>query len=136
MGLSTARLTPFSASAKNSCQSRPHVRSRQHSLRVRALGSEELKAGIEPGTKVTVTKSVKVFHAPKKPELDLQGMEGTVLEIISEYKGKKLSANLPYKTQFELEAEDGGKPKKLLAHLVRADAQPGAGCCVPKCRSA
>lgn len=60
---------------------------------------------------------VTVYHAPKRPELQLQGLEGTVKSIVKVFKGKELSANLPYRVEFHLEAE-GGKQQKLLVHLV------------------
>ena len=41
-------------------------------------------------------------------------------QIVQFYKGKKLSANLPYKVQFQIPLEDGAKPVKLIAHLVRS----------------
>ncbi|KAK9814137.1 hypothetical protein WJX72_001144 [[Myrmecia] bisecta] len=123
LNLSTGVLHPLHSFKHTSCRLRQAPRPRQRQLRISALGSEELKAGIEAGTKVKVAKSVVVYHAPKKPELDLESMEGTVLEVIKEWKGKALSANLPYKTQFMLDGEDGGKAKKLLVHLTADEIQ-------------
>ena len=40
-----------------------------------------------------------------------------MLDVVRQYKGKELSANLPYKVAFQLDAEDQ-KPKKFFAHLV------------------
>ncbi len=42
-------------------------------------------------------------------------------QIVQFYKEKKLSANLPYKVQFQIPQEDGAKPVKLIAHLVRPE---------------
>lgn len=64
----------------------------------------------------------QVFHVPKNPELDLEGWEGTIVEIVRFFKGAELSANLPYKVQFQLEVD--GKPKKFLAHLVSPAFNP------------
>lgn len=50
--------------------------------------------------------------------LDLNGMEGELMEVIEKYQGKQLSANLPYKTLFMIPKDDG-KDQKLIAHLVR-----------------
>ncbi len=50
--------------------------------------------------------------------LDLNGMEGELMEVIEKYQGKQLSANLPYKTLFMIPTDDG-KDQKLIAHLVR-----------------
>ena len=58
-----------------------------------------------------------MYHAPKVPELDLEGKEGTVKLIVKKFKGKELSANLPYRVEFVLEPESE-KPKKLVVHLV------------------
>ena len=46
--------------------------------------------------------------------------DGSLLlsQIVQFYKEKKLSANLPYKVQFQIAQEDGAKPVKLIAHLV------------------
>lgn len=72
------------------------------------------------GSRVKVTKSVKVYHAPKRPEgLDLEGMEGTVTKNVVHYKGKQLSANLPYQVVFQIERD--GKPAKLICHLVSSN---------------
>lgn len=50
--------------------------------------------------------------------LDINGMEGTLVEVIEKYQGKTLSANLPYKTQFMIPKDDG-RDMKLIVHLVR-----------------
>lgn len=39
------------------------------------------------------------------------------LQIVQDFKGKKLSANLPYKVEFRIPADD--KDVKVIAHLVR-----------------
>ncbi len=49
---------------------------------VKALGSEELIAGVEKGSKVRVTKPVTVYHSPKLGNFNLEGQEGTVLDVI------------------------------------------------------
>lgn len=76
-------------------------------------------SGLAEGTKVKVTAEVKVFHAPKQPNgIDLAGKEGVIVKNVANYKDKQLSPNLPYKVQFQLEAE--GAPAKFFAHLVSA----------------
>jgi hypothetical protein len=99
-------------------------------LTVRASGSNG--ASIAEGAKVKVVKPVKVYHVPKKTDgFCLEGLEGTLVANVMEYKGKTLSANLPYRIQFQLEG-DGPKPIKLFAHLVRAcmDVNGGQVLCV------
>ena len=67
-----------------------------------------------------MAKSVVVYHIPKRAEgVDVQGWEGTVVKDVTEYKGKTLSANLPYKVQFSMEKEGSSKPLKVFIHLVR-----------------
>lgn len=65
---------------------------------------------MKPGDRVRVTESVIVYHHPrhKKEPLDIKGMEGTIQEIVTEWQGRPVSANLPVKVKFE---------KKFTAHL-------------------
>jgi hypothetical protein len=55
------------------------------------------------GDRVRVVTSVIVYHHPqhKKQPFDLQGMEGEIVDIIKEYQGRPISANLPILIQFE-----------------------------------
>lgn len=94
------------------------MQKRASRLSVRAMFGEDLKDGIETGTRIKVIESVTVFHTPRwnQEPLDLQGREGTVLDVVKFYKGKELSATHPYKTQFEIEKD--GNTTKLVAHLV------------------
>eukprot|EP00878_Enallax_costatus_P001387 GHUV01001537.1.p1 GENE.GHUV01001537.1~~GHUV01001537.1.p1 ORF type:complete len:114 (+),score=23.12 GHUV01001537.1:130-471(+) len=88
---------------------------RSRSAAVRVVASENGTAFAD-GTKIKVVKSVKVYHAPKQTQgLDLEGMEGTVVKNVLNYKGKQLSANLPYQIVFQIERD--GKPAKLICHL-------------------
>ncbi|CAN4080580.1 unnamed protein product [Withania somnifera] len=70
------------------------------------------------GSKVRVKVPLKVYHVPKVPELDLDGRIGTLKQYVAVYKGKQISANLPYKVEFvvdDLEGRSG--PVKFSAHL-------------------
>ena len=40
-----------------------------------------MQEGLEQGSKVRVKESITVYHAPKLGKLDLQGKEGTILEV-------------------------------------------------------
>lgn len=102
---------------KAHCFTSAHARpNRTRSVAVRVVASENGTAFAD-GTKVKVIKSVKVYHAPKQPQgLDLEGMEGTIAKNVLNYKGKQLSANLPYQIVFQIERD--GKPAKLICHLV------------------
>lgn len=55
------------------------------------------------GDRVRVIKSVVVYHYPekKKQPFDVKGLEGEVIEIITEWHGRPVSPNLPIKVQFE-----------------------------------
>ncbi|XP_062108024.1 ferredoxin-thioredoxin reductase, variable chain-like [Humulus lupulus] len=79
--------------------------------------SEEDAAGVaKVGARVRVKVPLKVYHVPKVPEIDLMGMEGEIKQYVAIWKGKQISANLPYKVQFVTEVEGRGAVK-LLAHL-------------------
>ena len=50
-----------------------------------------------------VVTSVIVYHHPqhKKQPFDLHGLEGEIVDILKEYQGRPISANLPILVQFE-----------------------------------
>ena len=62
------------------------------------------------GDRVRVIESVVVYHHPqnRKEPFDIKGMEGEVTAIVTEWRGRPVSANLPILVQFE---------KKFKAHL-------------------
>eukprot|EP00262_Sarcandra_glabra_P016012 TRINITY_DN506_c0_g1_i2.p1 TRINITY_DN506_c0_g1~~TRINITY_DN506_c0_g1_i2.p1 ORF type:complete len:167 (-),score=15.75 TRINITY_DN506_c0_g1_i2:624-1124(-) len=68
------------------------------------------------GSRVRVTAPLKVFHVPKMPELDLSGMEGVVKQYVGVWKGKRISANLPFKVEFFTQVPGRGLVK-FFAHL-------------------
>ncbi|CAM6090525.1 unnamed protein product [Calypogeia fissa] len=83
-----------------------------------AQSSEEqdtAAGGVQPGAKIRVKVPLTVYHVLKSPNLNLEGLEGEVKEVLGVYKGKTISANLPIKVQFVIEVE--GKPVKFFAHL-------------------
>ncbi|KAI5079218.1 hypothetical protein GOP47_0006889 [Adiantum capillus-veneris] len=69
------------------------------------------------GSRIRVSKPLTVYHVPKHPNFDLQGCEGELKDILKSWKGKPLSANLPYKVQFLLDLD--GKQVKFFAHLTK-----------------
>ncbi|GAB2242970.1 hypothetical protein Droror1_Dr00019745 [Drosera rotundifolia] len=78
---------------------------------------EELKLKAEKvGSRIRVTAPLKVYHVPKVPEVELTGKEGVVKQFVGLWKGKRISANLPYKVQFEVEVEGRGAVR-VSAHL-------------------
>lgn len=61
---------------------------------------------------------MKVYHVPKVAELDLDGREGVLKQYVVDWKGKKVSANLPFKVQFALSGVEGRQgPFNFFAHL-------------------
>jgi WD repeat-containing protein 35 len=86
---------------------------------------------------VKVVKSVKVFHVPKHEELDLEGLQGTFVKDVTEFKGQTLSANLPIKVAFQIEKD--GATVKFQAHLVSGGRGAQSCACIgrdawPRCR--
>lgn len=62
------------------------------------------------GDRVRVIQSVVVYHHPehRKEPFDLKGLEGEVIEIVNNWQGRPVSANLPVLVQFD---------KKFKAHF-------------------
>ncbi|MGI2903637.1 ferredoxin-thioredoxin reductase variable chain [Tolypothrix sp. VBCCA 56010] len=62
------------------------------------------------GDRVRVKESVIVYHHPEHrgQGFDIKGSEGEVVQIATEWKGKPISANLPFVVKFS---------KKFKAHL-------------------
>jgi hypothetical protein len=62
------------------------------------------------GDRVRVVQSVVVYHHPahKKEPFDIKGMEGQVVDIVTAWQGRPVSANFPVLVQFE---------KKFKAHF-------------------
>ncbi len=69
---------------------------------------------MQVGDRVRVSTSVVIYHHPKHrgEAIEIQGREGTIEKIATEWKGRPVSANFPLVVKFD---ED-----KLRAHL-RAD---------------
>ncbi|MCL7031990.1 hypothetical protein MKW94_010238 [Papaver nudicaule] len=68
------------------------------------------------GARVRVKVPLTVYHVPKVPEIDITGLEGTIKQYVGLWKGKNISANLPFKVEFFKEVEGRGEVK-ILAHL-------------------
>ncbi|KAL0890544.1 hypothetical protein Bca101_014527 [Brassica carinata] len=76
----------------------------------------EAEAKAKVGSRVKVTAPLKVHHVNRVPEVDLEGMEGTLKDYVAVWKGKRISANLPYKVEFFKDVEGRGNVK-FVAHL-------------------
>lgn len=85
----------------------------------KARGANEVAAvPLGVGSKVQVISPVRVYHVPKHGQgLSLEGMVGEVVSDVRDFKGKEISATLPWKVQFELQGEPETKPIKFFAHL-------------------
>ncbi|KAJ3680328.1 hypothetical protein LUZ60_016606 [Juncus effusus] len=78
---------------------------------------EEAEAAEKIGKKIRVKVPLKVYHVTKVPDLDLCGMEGVIKQYVGIWKGKRITANLPFKVEFFVKIEGQDKPVKVLAHL-------------------
>ncbi|MBD2595468.1 ferredoxin--nitrite reductase [Nostoc sp. MBR 210] len=69
-----------------------------------------VNALMKVGDRVRVVQSVVVYHNPdhRSQAFDLQGSEGEVVDIVTQWQGRPVSANLPVLVQFN---------KKFKAHL-------------------
>lgn len=106
-------------SSSGSCSSAAAIHSSM-TLDHDSINDEEVKkAESILGSKVRVKVPLKVYHVPKVPEVDLTGKVGELKQYVGVHKGKRISANLPYKVEFVAEDVVGrnGKPVKFLAHL-------------------
>lgn len=62
------------------------------------------------GSRVRVANSVIVYHHPqhRNQPFDIQGQEGEIVDILREWQGRPVSANLPFVVKFS---------NKFKAHL-------------------
>ncbi|ALF51879.1 ferredoxin--nitrite reductase [Nostoc piscinale CENA21] len=69
-----------------------------------------VNALMKVGDRVRVVQSVVVYHHPehRSQAFDLEGSEGDVVDIVTQWQGRPVSANLPVLVQFN---------KKFKAHL-------------------
>lgn len=81
------------------------------------VAAEESAAAPKIGKRVRVTAPVRVHHVSKAPDLDICGMEGVVKQYVGIWKGKRITANLPFKLEFELRVDGQDKPVRFFAHL-------------------
>lgn len=75
---------------------------------------EKQKQGVnfvmKKGDRIRVKESVVVYHHPEHRgnAFDLKGLEGEVVDIVTQWEGRPVSANLPIQVQFS---------KKFKAHF-------------------
>uniref|UniRef100_A0A0D3F815 AP2/ERF domain-containing protein n=1 Tax=Oryza barthii TaxID=65489 RepID=A0A0D3F815_9ORYZ len=80
---------------------------------------EYYEAAVAPkiGKRVRVTAPVRVYHVMKAPDLDIKGMEGVVKQYVAVWKGKRITANFPFKVEFHLSVEGQDKAVRFFVHL-------------------
>ncbi|CAN6252489.1 unnamed protein product [Urochloa humidicola] len=81
------------------------------------VAAEEAAAAPKIGKRVRVTAPLRVYHIVKAPDLDIQGMEGVVKQYVGVWKGKRITANLPFKIEFQIDVEGQPKPVRFFVHL-------------------
>jgi hypothetical protein len=72
------------------------------------------------GDRVRVSASVIVYHHPqhKKQPCDLNGLEGEIISILTEWQGRPISANLPIVVKFS-----EGVSKPFQAHFRETELE-------------
>lgn len=82
-----------------------------------AADASEDAIGDKVGARVRVKVPLKVYHVQRVgEEVELEGMEGVIKQFVGVWKGKRVSANLPYKVEFVKGVEGRGEVK-FFAHL-------------------
>lgn len=68
------------------------------------------------GDRVRVKESVVVYHHPehRNQPFDVKGLEGEIAAIIENWKGRPVSANLPFEVKFD---------KKFKAHFQKGELE-------------
>uniref|UniRef100_A0ACD5Z399 Uncharacterized protein n=1 Tax=Avena sativa TaxID=4498 RepID=A0ACD5Z399_AVESA len=81
------------------------------------VAEEEAEHAPKIGKRVRITAPLRVYHVVKAPDLDIQGMEGVIKQYVGVWKGKRITANFPFKVEFQVAVETQPKPVKLFVHL-------------------
>jgi len=71
---------------------------------------------VQVGDRVRIKSSIKVYHHPehRNEPFDIQGLEGEVADIVTQWKGRPVSANFPVQVQFH---------KKFRVHLRQEELE-------------
>jgi hypothetical protein len=81
------------------------------------VAEEEAEHAPKIGRRVRVTAPLRVYHVVKAPDLDVQGLEGVIKQYVGVWKGKRITANFPFKVEFQVAVDAQPKPVKLFVHL-------------------
>ncbi|OAY85904.1 Ferredoxin-thioredoxin reductase, variable chain [Ananas comosus] len=79
--------------------------------------SEAAAAAAKIGRWIRVKAPLRVYYVAKAPDLDLGGMEGTIKQYLGVWKGKRTSANLPFKVEFLIRIDGQDSPVKFFSHF-------------------
>jgi len=83
---------------------------------VSAPRSSSVCRSFKTGSLVKVASPITVYHVPKfKTGIQLEGMTGTVIDNVQEYKGQELSTTQPWVVEFSKEAD--GKQVSFKCHF-------------------
>jgi Ferredoxin thioredoxin reductase variable alpha chain len=79
-------------------------------MAVEILVEKGVTVAMKVGDRIRVKESVIIYHHPEHrgQAFDLKGSEGEIKEIVTQWQGRPVSANLPFLVQFS---------KKFKAHL-------------------
>ena len=67
------------------------------------------------GDRVRIKESIIFYHHPlhRNAAFDAQGLEGKIVNVLSDWNGRPISANFPVHVEFEVE----GAKRPFRAHL-------------------
>jgi hypothetical protein len=76
------------------------------------------------GDQVRIKESVIFYHHPlhRNEAFDAKGMEGKVIKVLTDYKGRPISPNFPIQVEFEVE----GVKRPFKAHLKQDEIEPAS----------
>jgi hypothetical protein len=88
-----------------------------------ALGriKEERVCVMNVGDRVRIKESVVFYHHPlhRNEAFDAKGLEGTIVKILTDYKGRPISPNFPVVVECTVE----GAKRPFKAHLKREELE-------------
>ncbi|MEM1240732.1 MAG: ferredoxin-thioredoxin reductase variable chain [Cyanobacteria bacterium P01_H01_bin.26] len=76
---------------------------------------------MQAGDRVRISTPVVLFHHPKhrnQPH-NAEGMEGTVKQVLTDWKGRPISPNFPVVVEFPIE----GAKRPFKAHLANTELE-------------
>ena len=77
---------------------------------------------MQGGDRVRIYDSVIFYHHPqhRNTAFNAQGMEGEVIKVLHDWKGRPISANFPVVVKFQVE----GVKRPFQAHLRNDELEP------------